>query len=299
MPVLMLMVLMVSLAVGGVGILGVDFAANASSKAIKEDISLSAAPDDASATYTTSINASNQYVYTFNYNGTYPLNKVNISGPRVGYYTYDNTLGMDGSAQSIKLPAGKYKLEVWGAQGGEGYYGNTYGGRGGYSYGTITLTSETTLYVAVGGKGSDTYRNEKTNGPASGGGWNGGGHLVSTGGATGGGATHIATALRGDGQLKNYASYKTEVLLVGGGGGGGAHDVEAYLGGGGGGKNGGQSGSRGGYVGSSYSHRCHGLGATTSTGGGHINNSSAHSDTTSWNTPCSNGSFGMGGNGTG
>jgi hypothetical protein len=47
---------------------------------------------------------------------------------------------------------GKYKLEVWGAQGGT--YSTSYasGGKGGYSYGTITLTDKsTTLYVYSGG----------------------------------------------------------------------------------------------------------------------------------------------------
>ena len=36
-----------------------------------------------------------------------------------------------GSAKSLSLPKGTYKLEVWGAQGGS--YSSYYGGAGGYS----------------------------------------------------------------------------------------------------------------------------------------------------------------------
>jgi hypothetical protein len=69
-----------------------------------------------------------------------------------------------GNVQSVVLPAGQYKLQCWGAQGGTcsaGYYG----GKGGYSEGVLTLTSPTTVYIFVGGKGSSSGN----------GGWNGGG----------------------------------------------------------------------------------------------------------------------------
>ena len=53
-----------------------------------------------------------------------------------------------GSAQQITLDAGKYKLEVWGAQGG----GNT-GGKGAYALRNITLNVVQTIGVIVGGAG--------------------------------------------------------------------------------------------------------------------------------------------------
>ena len=54
-----------------------------------------------------------------------------------------------GAVQNVTLNAGTYKLEVWGAQGGN--YNTTYtGGKGGYSYGTLTLNNTTNLYVYVG-----------------------------------------------------------------------------------------------------------------------------------------------------
>ena len=46
-----------------------------------------------------------------------------------------------GKAQSVTLEPGKYVLECWGAQGG--YRSNSsYGGKGGYSTGTLTLTQK-------------------------------------------------------------------------------------------------------------------------------------------------------------
>ena len=51
------------------------------------------------------------------------------------------------SVEEFKTPvAGEYKLECWGA-------GNPYNG-GGYSYGDISLKSNTLLYVCVGAKGN-------------------------------------------------------------------------------------------------------------------------------------------------
>ena len=53
-----------------------------------------------------------------------------------------------GKAQSVTLEPGKYVLECWGAQGG--YRSNSsYGGKGGYSTGTLTLTQKTTIYIYV------------------------------------------------------------------------------------------------------------------------------------------------------
>ena len=88
---------------------------------------------------------------------------------------YDYT----GDVQSIMLPPGSYKLECWGAQGG--YRSNaTYGGKGGYSVGELTLNEETTLYIQVGGSGNTG----KTSG-----GYNGGGKRNTYNG--GGGGTDI------------------------------------------------------------------------------------------------------------
>ena len=124
-----------------------------------------------------------------------------------------------GSYQEVELPAGQYKLQCWGAQGGSNAAASSYGitakagGKGGYSEGIITLTTKTTVRVYVGGAGS-----------SSAGGFNGGG---STSGSSsyssngeqgvsrmggGGGATDIRLS---DGALLSR-------IIVAGGGSGGA-----------------------------------------------------------------------------
>lgn len=82
-----------------------------------------------------------------------------------------------GSVQQIILPKGKYKLQCWGAQGGNvsGSYTAT-GSKGGYSEGVLTLTEPTTIYVFVGGQGTSSSTSS-TSGTANGG-WNGGGASV-------------------------------------------------------------------------------------------------------------------------
>ena len=133
-----------------------------------------------------------------------------------------------GGVQTITLPAGKYKLECWGAQGGS-YDTTYYGGKGGYSVGTIELEEETLLYIYVGGQG--------TGGTTTGtkaGGFNGGGDGYSSNTTYiecgGGGASDIRI-----GQDSLYA----RVIVAGGGGGAGSYSTSArYAGGAGGGTSG-------------------------------------------------------------
>ena len=128
-------------------------------------------------------------------------------------WTYDYS----GSSKTFTVPcAGTYKLEVWGAQGGN--YSSAVGGKGGYSYGNKVLAKGNNLYIGVGGQnigynGGSSYS------------YLGGGNM---GGAGGGGATHIATGTTNRGELKNYASYKSEVLIVAGGGGGAGFIGDAW-----------------------------------------------------------------------
>ena len=107
---------------------------------------------------------------------------------------------------------GKYKLEVWGAQGG-----GSNGGYGAYAVGTISLIKNQKLYITVSEK------------PSSGiGGYNGGGTATGTV-YGGGGATHIATV---SGLLSSLSSNQTSILIVAAGGGGSGN---GYAGGAGGG----------------------------------------------------------------
>lgn len=113
--------------------------------------------------------------------------------------------------QSVTLPAGTYKLEVWGAQGGS--QDTNYGGAGGYSVGTLTITQDTDFYIYVGGQPATNT----TIGAAFSGGYNGGGagynrsyDYTHTYGQGGGGGTDIRI-----GQDSLYA----RVIVAGGGGG--------------------------------------------------------------------------------
>lgn len=116
-----------------------------------------------------------------------------------------------GSVQSITLPKGKYKLEVWGAQGGY-RSSSSYGGPGGYSCGTLTLNTKTDVFCYAGGAGNTGRTN---------GGFNGGGSRGSYNG--GGGGSDIRV-----GQDSLYA----RVIVAGGGGSDGASNKPGKYGGG-------------------------------------------------------------------
>ena len=164
-------------------------------------------------------------------------------------WTFDYT----GGEQTFEVPVtGTYKLETWGAQGGNGT--NSYiGGYGGYSTGQICLNRSKKIYINIGGSG-------KT-GTCAAGGYNGGGisgDQESTAGS-GGGATHIASITGILSSLKNNIN---SILIVSGSGGGGGYYSGGYYG---------IGGSGGGYIGnngtSSKEADRRGMGGTQITGG--------------------------------
>ena len=117
---------------------------------------------------------------------------------------YNIICNYSGAVKNIALPVGTYKLEVWGAEGGIGWYqsssttnsSNSVSGKGGYSYGSKAITNATTYYIYIGGQGSSGIDY------AAYGGWNGGGGITNSinynsnykCGATGGGATEVGTS---------------------------------------------------------------------------------------------------------
>lgn len=102
-----------------------------------------------------------------------------------------------GTYKTITLLPGTYQLECWGAQGG--YRSNaSYGGKGGYAKGNLTVTEKTLLYIYAGGSGN-------TGGTA--GGFNGGGTRDSQPGGGGGSDIRI-------GSTSLYA----RIIVAGGGG---------------------------------------------------------------------------------
>lgn len=113
-----------------------------------------------------------------------------------------------GNSQEYNIPVtGKYKIECWGAQGGDI---DTYmGGKGAYTVGEIDLEKGTKLYVYVGGKGTNSDI----------GGYNGGASLTSGQsiyGSSGGGATDIRIV---NGEWNNTKSLISRIMVAAGGGG--------------------------------------------------------------------------------
>lgn len=148
---------------------------------------------------------------------------------------------------------GRYLLEAWGAQGGDASEVSAAdkvmpavpGGRGGYSYGIVTLNEGDEVYVVVGCQGETI--DDISNGKVKLGGYNGGGNAIlditlnSQG--SGGGATHFAVN-KNLGELRKYSSTANQnnILLVAGGGGGSYNSAYIFYystGGAGGGENGG------------------------------------------------------------
>ena len=164
------------------------------------------------------------------------------------YAFQSKTFSYAGSVQSIALLPGRYQLEVWGGRGcSDGYNGlRGDGGSGGYATGTYNITSNQTLYIATGGVGQTAWEQL----PAA---FNGGGMPSDGTGCGGGGATHIAKTNKGE--LFNYSSAKTDVLIVAGGGGGGGDYAD-----------GGAGGGASGLTGKVYESGTPGAGATQSSG---------------------------------
>ena len=171
--------------------------------------------------------------------------KKTYTGPTV--WTYDYT----GGEQTFITPVtGTYKLETWGAQGGDSSY-KYIGGYGGYSVGNIFLKNNATIYINIGESGNRLHI----------GGYNGGGGLrigQNVYGGSGGGATHMATS---SGLLSTLENQKSNILIASGGGGGGDYRSEGY--------GEGNGGSGGGYIGNNgeTTNHTNGYGYGYGTGG--------------------------------
>ena len=143
-----------------------------------------------------------RYVYVYNEDCTDGEQRSSVCTQEPVNFTYT------GAAQLYTAECtGKFKLEVWGAQGGSAP--SSSGGKGGYSYGEINLLNGTNLYVYVGGQGqSDTNNVSKVYY----GGFNGGGNSYGGNGgrAAGGGGTDIRI---------NSDSLYARVIVAGGGSG--------------------------------------------------------------------------------
>ena len=181
------------------------------------------------------------FYFKLNNNKMYGIGSANSNG---AVMNFDYT----GSVQTATLTPGRYKLECWGAQGGNSNQSNgTYsnGGKGGYSTGILNVSTNTTIYITVGGQGQNGVFNTRTAGGFNGGGDGYGTNNFGVGGG-GGGASDISLMS----PVFSHSSYfinnirDTNSLLsriiVAGGGGSAGYDVSnnAANGGAGGGTTG-------------------------------------------------------------
>ncbi len=139
-----------------------------------------------------------------------------------------------GKEQIFTIPYdGRYRFDVWGAQGGVSTSSKT-GGYGAYATGEITLKKDDILYINVGGAGSGDGTHKVFNGGYNGGGnaqINSDGHFRT---ASDGGATSIAAE---SGLLSTLSEKLSSIYIVAAGGGGGGSNsvIMACSGGNGGG----------------------------------------------------------------
>lgn len=138
-----------------------------------------------------------------------------------------------GTVQEVTIPPGKYKLQCWGAQGGNSSSYSGVGSKGGYSEGILTLTEATKLYIFVGGKGDSSGNGGWNCGGGSTGSssYNSGGTYGSSYPACGGGATDIATvtsdmAYSSKRNNRSAASLLSRCIVAGGGAGASARYTE-------------------------------------------------------------------------
>lgn len=126
------------------------------------------------------------------------------------------------TAQEFVVPygeAGYYKIELWGAQGGE--IDGKVGGLGAYTSGTLYLQENEKLYFYVGKKGTST------NGGANGGAAGKEDAAQSLKVAGGGGATDVRLVEDSDLDLpSDTTSELTRIMVAAGGGGGGKSKID-------------------------------------------------------------------------
>lgn len=200
----------------------------------------------------------------------------NLGGGSESFVPFEQEFAYSGTVEELTINAnGVYKLETWGAEGGNSVAGNYKGGKGGYSFRYVFLTKGTSLFVCVGQKGEDatSTSNGKTNDAYNGGGHGHTGENRNYRGGAGGGATHIALVPNVLSTIgyENFVTNKLGKIVAGGGGGGCTNGHE-------GGDGGGLVGLQGGEINSQS-----GTGGTQTAGG------------TSGITGGTYGSFGQGG----
>ena len=170
------------------------------------------------------------------------VEKVFKPYPGVYEFKYPCTSRKECIPYEVKLSPGNYKIELWGANGGQMVWDGctcnnnvVYGGLGGYTSAKLRVRNPKTYYLFIGGGGHDYPYSNNFNA------FNGGGYSV--GAAGGGGSTDIRES---DEYSDNKEILKTRILIAGGGGGSDCNGVGGAGGGliGGNATNGGKGGTQ-------------------------------------------------------
>ena len=152
-----------------------------------------------------SIKKATAFYFKLNNNKMYGVGSANFNS---AIMNFDYT----GSVQTATLTPGRYKLECWGAEGGNGTDSPNTNGKGGYSVGVLTLSQTLNIFIYAGGAGIATPSASGwtiTNGGFNGGGWT---RSYNKSVGSGGGGSDIRI-----GQDSLYS----RVIVAGGGGGSG------------------------------------------------------------------------------
>lgn len=159
------------------------------------------------------------YMEHIDYNDDYGIHIVTTDNDTLTANFVATDFKYTGNVQEYVAPAnGTYKIEVWGASGGD--FDSFSGGLGSYVSGYTYINKGTTLYIYVGGQGSSTLTI---------GGYNGGGDTTNTlYGASGGGATDVRLV---GGEYSNFDSLKSRIIVAAGGAGANNRNNDVVTGG--------------------------------------------------------------------
>lgn len=170
----------------------------------------------------------------YRFNRTFGEANVDFSLNRA-VFNYPCKSSVTCAPYEIHLQPGIYRIELWGAQGGNGRFEGTgvinvnSGGKGAYVRGDITVENNLTLFLYLGAKGQDQISRQHIRNL---GGWNGGGNGgMDIGdrddpesGAGGGGSVDIRLQYfdmnKVDNSLEFQRSIKSRIMVAGSGGGG-------------------------------------------------------------------------------
>jgi hypothetical protein len=109
---------------------------------------------------------------------------------------------------SVKFPRGIYKIECWGASGGDRYTEANDGGEGAYTSGEISFATDKTLFLSIGATAHQTINGT----------YGGGGLTIRSRSRSGGGATDVRTE-----NNESFEGLKSRIMVAAGGGGGVNH----------------------------------------------------------------------------